>query len=71
MSTGVRCESCGADRPDLTVKAIATDAGELCLTLCAGCANAQVDPPITIATAVRLVEEHRRHDHQEFRADVR
>jgi hypothetical protein len=65
---GMRCESCGVKRGDLAVKVLTTGAGELCLTLCPGCAHSNVEPPITVTTAVRLVEEHRRHRHQAWQA---
>ena len=58
---GTRCESCGIERDDLAIKVLATSAGELCLTLCPRCASSGVEPPITVGTATRLVDQHRRH----------
>lgn len=58
---GRRCESCGAEHRDLAVEVLTTGAGEWCLTLCPRCAGADVDPPVTVGTAARLVDQHRRH----------
>lgn len=35
--------------------------GVLCLTLCPHCAKFRGDPPIAVATAVRLVRQHATH----------
>lgn len=59
---GVRCECCGAERADLAVTT--ADLGGLgvaCLTMCPHCAASTVAPPITVATAVRLVAQHAQH----------
>ena len=59
---GVRCESCGAESPDLAVRAVTlAGLGTACLTLCRRCAAADTPPPITVATAARLVEQHVGH----------
>jgi hypothetical protein len=58
---GVRCESCGAEQSGLSVKTMTAAAGVLCLTLCPACARSTVLPPITVGTAARLVDQHRRH----------
>jgi hypothetical protein len=59
---GVRCESCGGERDDLRVCIVpfgGLDVG--CLTLCGPCASSTVTPPVTVATAIRLVEKHTEH----------
>lgn len=61
---GVRCESCGAERADLIVVEVATAAGVLCVTVCPVCAAGLAGGgrlPVTVATAGRLVEQHREH----------
>ena len=58
---GHRCESCGTEHGDLEVCAVSVAAGVLCLTLCPMCAASDVPPPISVGTAVRLVEQHRDH----------
>lgn len=69
---GVRCEACGTEHGLLAPWAVRVEAGVLCLTLCPRCAGSitrdGTAPPITEATAQRLVEQHcehlevRRHD---------
>lgn len=58
---GVRCESCGVERADLTVETATTPLGVLCLTLCPRCAAADMAPPIAVGTAARLVGQHCEH----------
>ncbi len=61
---GTRCECCGSDAPDLTVATATTALGVLCLTACSTCASALrrgTPPPVSAPTAVRLVNQHRRH----------
>lgn len=58
---GHRCESCGAERDDLTVATATTPLGVLCLTLCPRCAHSADPPPIAAATAARLVGHHCAH----------
>jgi hypothetical protein len=59
---GVRCESCGIKRDDLAVTTVTLGTiGRACLTLCPACAASGVEPPITVATAQRLVAQHARH----------
>jgi hypothetical protein len=59
---GVRCESCGAERDDPKVCTLAFGRlGVACLTLCGPCASSTVTPPVTVATAVHLVEQHTEH----------
>lgn len=59
---GVRCESCGVEQRGLRVCVV--DMGRIgaaCLTLCRACAGSTVTPPVTIATAYRLVAQHAGH----------
>jgi hypothetical protein len=61
---GVRCESCGTERDDLTIATSCTDLGALCLTACPTCAAAisrGTPLPVSVATAARLVAQHSRH----------
>lgn len=62
---GVRCESCGTEHGLLQPWAVRVAKGVLCLTLCPTCAGGitrdGVAPPITDATAGRLVEQHCEH----------
>jgi hypothetical protein len=58
---GHRCESCGAERDDVAVSTATTPLGVLCLTLCARCAGATSAPPVSVATAARLVAQHCEH----------
>lgn len=59
---GVRCESCGAETPDLDVLVVPLHlSGVACMTLCRRCAGARVSPPVTVATADRLVGQHCGH----------
>lgn len=58
---GVRCESCGVERDDLAVATAETPLGVLCVTLCPRCAGADVAPPVSVGTAVRLVMQHCAH----------
>lgn len=59
---GHRCESCGAERDDLTVQTVNLGGlGVACLTLCGRCASSDVAPPESVSTAVRLVMQHAMH----------
>ena len=58
---GVRCEACGLECGGLAVRALRTDLGVLCLTLCPGCRQSTVTPPVTVSTAARLVHQHAGH----------
>lgn len=59
---GVRCEACGIEGSDLAVHTAAlAPLGIACLTLCARCADSDMAPPVSVGTAVRLVNQHCRH----------
>lgn len=58
---GHRCESCGVERPDLTVVVAATAMGPFCWTACPSCAAPCEPPAVTLATARRLVAQHAAH----------
>ena len=58
---GVRCEACGREGRGLAVRALSTDLGVMCLTLCPGCRRSTVTPPVTLSTASRLVAQHIGH----------
>lgn len=59
---GVRCESCGAEGPGLTVHTVELGRlGVACLTLCPRCAEADTAPPVAVGTAVRIVGQHCAH----------
>lgn len=58
---GARCESCGAERPDLAVHTAHTQLGVMCLTMCPRCAAADCAPPVSLGTAVNLVGQHAGH----------
>jgi hypothetical protein len=58
---GHRCESCGAERDDLTVSAATTPLGVLCLTLCPQCDAFDEMPRVAVGTAARLVMQHCMH----------
>ena len=54
---GHRCESCGDEHAELTVRTVRTSAGLLCLI----CAAFDGPPPISVGTATRLVALHLEH----------
>lgn len=58
---GHRCEACGTELLALTVEAVPSPLGIMCLTLCEVCAASTVDPPVSVATAERLVAQHAMH----------
>ena len=59
---GMRCESCGIDRPDLAVAtANLGRLGVACFTLCPRCADSDTPPRVGVGTAVRLVGQHCQH----------
>jgi len=59
---GVRCESCGREGDDLAVCTVELGPlGVACLTMCPRCAGANVVPPVSVGTAVRLVMQHCEH----------
>lgn len=58
---GVRCESCGTEGTALAVTTAETEAGVLCLTQCARCAEASMPPPVAVTTAARLAAQHCAH----------
>lgn len=59
---GVRCEACGVESDDLTVTTAALGPlGIACLTLCTRCADSDTAPPVSVGTAVRLVNQHCQH----------
>lgn len=58
---GVRCESCGTEHAQLAVSTANTALGVLCLTLCPTCAASADTPPVSVATAARLVMQHCEH----------
>jgi hypothetical protein len=59
---GVRCESCGVERDDLTVTTVELDRlGVACFTLCPRCDGSDTDPRIGLGTAFRLVAQHCEH----------
>lgn len=59
---GHRCESCGRETDGLAVEVVELGGlGLACLTLCLCCAASAEDVPISVATARRLVEQHRVH----------
>lgn len=58
---GSRCESCGAESPDLEVVTLAVLNATLCLTLCPSCAGSGRLPQIMRSTAERLVAAHAAH----------
>jgi hypothetical protein len=61
---GWRCESCGRDGNGLAVITVPLPGGRGCLTACERCAlslASGTDLPVTMRTAGRLVEQHRRH----------
>jgi hypothetical protein len=58
---GHRCENCGATSPSLRVATRAVLGATLCLTLCENCAMNGRLPSVMLATAERLVEQHRAH----------
>ena len=60
---GMRCESCGAERPALRVAARTVLDRVLCLTLCARC-DGDGDgrlPNIQLSTAIKFVQQHAGH----------
>jgi hypothetical protein len=61
---GVRCESCGAEAPDLAVAISESPVGAFCVSACACCAAAigrGTPVPVALATAVRLAAQHAEH----------
>lgn len=58
---GQRCESCGADGPDLKVLVFVVLRSAFCLTLCGRCTESGRPPQIMLSTAERLAEQHARH----------
>lgn len=58
---GFRCEACGDAHQAVAVHPRPTALGVICLTMCPACAASPVDPPITVGTARRFHEQHRRH----------
>jgi hypothetical protein len=58
---GFRCESCGTATGPLAVHARSVSRGIACLTLCRACCVCGLPPPVSAATAERLVREHRGH----------
>ena len=58
---GHRCENCGATSPSLRVATRTVLGATLCLTLCEHCATNGRLPSVMLATAERLVEQHRAH----------
>jgi hypothetical protein len=59
---GIRCESCGTEGDDLRVCTVELGRlGVACVSLCARCAGSGVVPPVTVATAFRLVGQHAGH----------
>lgn len=60
---GHRCESCGAATSGLGIylRALTTDTGELCMTLCLACSRSTTPPPIRPDTAARFAEQHAHH----------
>jgi fructose-1,6-bisphosphatase/inositol monophosphatase family enzyme len=59
---GVRCESCGRERDDLRRAVVDFPRmGAACMTLCSACRGSDVQPPVTISTALRLVGQHAAH----------
>jgi hypothetical protein len=59
---GGRCESCAAQTADLAAVVVPlAEVGLGCLTLCTRCRTSGEAPAITLATAVRLVEQHAEH----------
>ncbi len=69
--TGVRCESCGVEEGIVVavgqlahlevVTADLAGLGVACLTMCARCGESEVAPPVSVATAARLVLQHAMH----------
>jgi hypothetical protein len=58
---GHRCESCGTEHAELTVRTARTPLGVMCLTLCPRCARSDCVPPVSVGTAARLVGQHYGH----------
>jgi hypothetical protein len=59
---GHRCESCGIESGDLAVEIVEfAKLGSACFTLCRRCTAFDDDIPITVRTAVMLVEQHAMH----------
>jgi hypothetical protein len=55
---GRRCECCGTTGDITVVTAALGRLGVACLSMCPGCADSTVAPPVAVATAVRLVSQH-------------
>lgn len=58
---GRRCEACGTETTDMTVKVAHTAAGTFCWTACPPCAASGTAPPVTVSTAARLAAQHLGH----------
>ena len=59
---GTRCESCGTESADLVVHVVElAPLGLACMTWCAACAASDVQPPVAVSTAARLVQQHCAH----------
>ena len=58
---GVRCEIDGSERPDLVVDTFDTPVGVLCLSICPDHVAPKMSPPVSVATAFRLVGQHCAH----------
>jgi len=58
---GRRCKCCGTTGDITVVTAALGRLGVACLSMCPGCANSTVPPPVAVATAFRLVAQHAGH----------
>lgn len=56
-----RCQSCGYQRPGLTVTTASTALGVHCTTACPDCLAAGIAPPLPPSSVVRLVMDHCGH----------